>query len=181
VHKAAHPVHLTLRARRDVPTLRGKRALPAVKEAIRRASRAEFRVVEFSAQDDHVHLVVEAQDARALSSGARGLCIRMARAINKACHRTGPVWGDRYHTHTAKSPRETRRVMVYVLMNFRKHHPHDRRPIDPCSSAPWFDGFRHAPPAPADPALTWRPRTWLASKGWRRHGLIDWRESPKAR
>ncbi len=71
-----------------------------------------------------------------------GLCIRLARAINKACGRRGAVWGDRYHTHSLTTPRETRHAMVYVLMNFRKHHPHDRRPVDPCSSAPWFDGFR---------------------------------------
>jgi REP element-mobilizing transposase RayT len=180
VHKAAYPVHLTLRARRAVPSLEG-RVFPAVKEAIRRASRPQFRVLEFSVQDDHVHLIVEAQDAAALSGGARGISIRMARAINKVCGRKGPVWGDRYHTHTLRTPKETRRAMVYVLANFRKHHPHDRRPIDPCSSAPWFDGFRHSPPEPEEPAPTWRPRTWLASKGWRRHGLIDWRERPKSR
>jgi REP-associated tyrosine transposase len=179
VHKASHPVHLTLRARRAVPSLRSERAFPAVEQAVSKASRAGFRVVEFSAQDDHVHLIVEAQDEKALSSGARGLSIRLARAINNACRRRGPVWGDRYHTHTLKTPRETRHAMVYVLMNFRKHHPHDRRPIDPCSSAPWFDGFRTLPPAPTRPSSTRKARTWLASKGWRRHGLVDWRERPK--
>jgi REP-associated tyrosine transposase len=151
----------------------------ALQDAIGRASRAEFRVVDFSAQDDHLHLIIEAQTAEALSSGARGLSIRLARAINKVCHRQGPVWGDRYHTHTLKTPRETRHAFVYVLMNFRKHHPHDRRALDPYSSSPWFEGFRTPPPATAAPSPTWRPRTWLASKGWRRHGLIDWRERPK--
>jgi REP element-mobilizing transposase RayT len=162
-----------------VPSLRSEQAFPAVQEAIRLANRAEFRVVEFSAQDDHVHLIVEAQDARALSSGARGLSIRLARAINNACRRRGPVWGDRYHTHALKTPRETRHAMVYVLMNFRKHHPQDRRPFDPCSSARWFDGFRTAPTKPVNPSPTWKARTWLASKGWRRLGLVDWRERPK--
>jgi len=181
VHKASHPVHLTLRARRAVPSLRSARLRSAIQGAIGEASRSEFRVVEFSTQDDHVHLLVEAQDARALSSGARGLSIRLARAINGACGRRGPVWGDRYHTHTLKTPRETRHAMVYVLMNFRKHHPRDQRPIDPCSSAPWFDGFRTPPPTPTIPAPTWKARTWLASKGWRRHGLLDWRERPKLR
>jgi putative transposase len=181
IHKAAHPVHLTLRARRDVPALRSDRMFPAVRDAIGQSSRAEFRVVDFSVQDDHLHLIVEAQDAKALSSGARGLSIRIARAINNACRRRGPVWGDRYHTHALKTPRETRHAIVYVLMNFRKHHPHDRQAIDPCSSAPWFDGFRHAPRDRADPSATWKARTWLASKGWRRHGLIDWRERPGER
>jgi putative transposase len=172
-------VHLTLRAAKGVPSLRSDRAFPAVRDAIAQASRAEFRVVQFSAQDDHLHLIVEAQDAAALSSGARGLSIRLARAINNACRRHGPVWGDRYHARALSTPRETRHALVYVLMNFKKHHPHDRRAIDPCSSAPWFDGF-HAPlSAPDDASPASRPRTWLATKGWRRHGLIHPRERPK--
>ena len=42
----------------------------AIQEAITQTSRPEFRVVDFSAQDDHVHLIIEAQDAEALSRGA---------------------------------------------------------------------------------------------------------------
>jgi putative transposase len=179
-HKAAHPVHLTLRAAKGVPSLRSERVFPAVRKAIAQASRAEFRVVHFSAQDDHLHLIVEAQDATALSSGARGLSIRLARGINKACRRCGPVWGDRYHARALETPRETRLALVYVLMNFRKHHPHDRRPIDPCSSVAWFDGFNALLGAPDDPdSPVWRPRTWLATKGWRRHGLVHPSERPK--
>jgi REP element-mobilizing transposase RayT len=53
-------LHLTLRARRAVPSLRSERVYPAIENAIGQASRAEFRVVDFSAQDDHVHLIVEA-------------------------------------------------------------------------------------------------------------------------
>jgi putative transposase len=177
-HKAAHPLHLTLRARAGLPSLRTPRIFETVRESIRKSSRAEFRVVHFSVQSDHLHLVVESQDEVALSSGARGLSIRAARAINRTLARSGPVWGDRYHARALKTPRETRHAVVYVLMNFKKHHPQDRRPIDPCSSAPWFDGFRRALPVPADPPPTWKARTWLASTGWRRHGLLGWGEAP---
>jgi REP element-mobilizing transposase RayT len=155
------------------------RAFEAIRECLRAGSRAEFRIVHFSVQGDHVHLVVEAQDKQALSSGARGLSIRVARGVNRALGRRGPVWGDRYHTHALRTPRETRHAIVYVLMNFRKHRPHDRRPMDPCSSAAWFDGFKTSLASPQEPAPTVRPRTWLASTGWRRHGLLDCRERPK--
>jgi putative transposase len=174
-------VDLTLRARKDVRSLRSERAFPAVRDAVAQASRPEFRVLQFSVQDDHLHLIVEAEDEQTLSAGARGLSIRLARAINKACRRRGPVWGDRYHTRALKTPRETRQAMVYVLMNFKKHHPHDRRTLDPCSSARWFDGFRDLPPDLSGTSPTWKARTWLASRGWRRHGLIDTRESPRPR
>jgi putative transposase len=150
-----------------------------MRECIRQSSREAFRVLHFSVQGDHIHLVVEAQNARALSSGARGLSIRLARAINRACRRSGPVWGDRYHARALKTPRETRHAIVYVLMNFKKHQPQDKRSIDPCSSAPWFDGFDSPPPVPAASPPTWRPRTWMAMKGWKRHGLIRQRERPK--
>jgi REP element-mobilizing transposase RayT len=45
-------------------------------DCIRQASSARFRIVQFSVQHDHVHLLVEASEKRALSSGARGLAIR---------------------------------------------------------------------------------------------------------
>jgi putative transposase len=178
-HKAAHPVHLTLRARAGLPSLRVGRAFEVIKEGLRSASSAAFRIVHFSVQRDHLHLLVEAQDVAALSRGARGLSIRLARAINGAVGGRGRVWGDRYHTHALKTPRETRNAIVYVLMNFRKHQPQDRRPVDPCSSGPWFEGFRSPTIPPPDPPPTWRPRTWLASVGWRRYGLVAATEGPR--
>ncbi len=160
-------------------SLRCKRVFGALRECFRAASGEGFRVVQFSVQADHVHLLVEAQDKPALSSGARGLVIRSARAINRVLARAGRVWGDRYHARELASPREVRNALVYVLMNHKKHGLRDRGHIDPCSSAPWFDGFRVTLPPPAQPAVTWRPGTWLASVGWRRRGLIDPAESPK--
>ena len=173
-------MHLTLRARAGLPSLRAPLVFAPLRESVRAASRPAFRVLQFSVQGDHVHLIVEAEDERALSSGARGLAIRAARALNRALGRSGPIWGDRYHTRPLTTPRETRQALVYVLMNFKKHRPHDRRDLDPCSSAPWFDGFRPSLPPPDAPPPVWRPRTWLASTGWRRRGLIAWTESPKA-
>jgi putative transposase len=179
-------VHLTLRARSGVRSLRNDRVFSAIRQAIKAATKSTFRVVHFSVQSDHLHLIVEASDGRGLSSGVRGLSIRIALAINRALGRHGSVWGDRYHTRALCSPREVRNAVVYVLMNFRKHlrlapsHPS----IDPCSSAPWFDGFRTRDGTPRPPDLhdappTSRPATWLATRGWRRRGLISLTESPQ--
>jgi hypothetical protein len=108
----------------------------------------------------------------------RGLTIRVARAVNRALGRKGSVWNDRYHARALSTPREVRHGLVYVLMNFRKHLRHQPRGLDPCSSAPWFDGFRdsHQPLAGDCPASA--SRTWLGSVGWRRHGLIGIYERP---
>ncbi len=199
-------MHVTLRA--GLGSLRSQHLYPTVRLAIARSSRrdpARFRIPEFSVQDNHVHLLVEARDARALSSGVRGLAIRIARYVNDLLMRRGRLWADRWHGRDLKSPREVRAALVYVLANFRKHA---RGPlpggIDPCSSAAFFGGFRgwnpeasghppfvgRAPPVfvdlehrgrgadePARPVVT--AKTWLLRLGWRRSGLIGLHEAPK--
>jgi REP element-mobilizing transposase RayT len=178
IHKAAHPVHVTMRTRSGIVSLRSPRAFAAVRAALAAASRDEFRVVHFSVQSDHLHLIVEAHDTDVLSRGLIGLAIRVARAVNRALGRSGPLWGDRYHARALASPREVRNGIRYVLFNFRKHRPADRRRLDPCSSAAWFDGFRQTVPRALDPP-TRSPRTWLLRIGWwKRHGLLGLDEFP---
>jgi putative transposase len=182
-HKARHPVHLTLRARAGLPPFRRSRLFKVISSCIRQASGARFRIVQFSVQNDHLHLLVEASDRRALSAGAQGLAIRTARRVNGCLGRAGEVWRDRYHTRALTSPREVRNALVYVLMNIKKHNPVACDGVDPCSSAPWFDGWQpaRAPEPSRDPPLVRAPQTWLASRGWRRRGLIDPREFPRGR
>ena len=83
--------------------------------------RAAFRLVHYSIQANHVHLIVEAESATALGCGMKSLAARFARAVNRALGRNGPVLVDRYHLHTLKTPREVRRALAYVLLNARKH------------------------------------------------------------
>jgi REP element-mobilizing transposase RayT len=142
----------------------------AVLSAIAAASNETFRVVHFSAQEDHLHLIVEAQDGKALTSGMSGLAIRAALAINRAVGRKGSVWGERYHAHELGCPKETRHSMVYVLMNFKKHDFRETRRIDNCSSAPWFNGFSEPIPRPSGPSPVRPARTWHAREGWLRAG-----------
>ena len=137
-----------------------------------------FRLLQFSVQSDHLHLLVEADAPTRLTRGVQGLAVRTAKAINRVLGRHGRVWADRFHAHVLKSPREVRNALVYVLNNVRKHIP-GVRGLDPRSSARFFDGWRttitrvfgRAPVAPA--------RTWLAAVGWRRRGLIDVDERPR--
>ena len=136
-------------------------------------------MLQFSVQSNHLHMIIEADSRAALSRGLQGLAIRLAKGINQTLGRRGRVWGERYHARALSSPRTVRRALVYVLMNFRKHG-HTGAAIDPCSSAPWFTGWREARAAvgigPPPVALA---RTWLARNGWQRHGLIGTDELPK--
>jgi putative transposase len=171
-HRPGYPVHVTLRARREIPSLRASRPFCAVRDAIAVASRSSFRVAEFSVQADHVHLICEAQDRAALSAGIRGLAIRVARALNGTLERTGRVWVDRHHRRPLTTPREVRNALAYVLLNGQKHGRSFSSDLDPRSSAAWFDGWRDRPPRP-DQAPVAAPRTWLLRTGWRRRGLLS--------
>lgn len=190
-HQPNHPVHVTLRAVRKVGNLRAKKPFAVIREAIRAASssRKDFRVVHFSVQRDHLHLIVEADDRHALGRGMQGLGIRIARRLNRLLHRKGRVFSDRYHRHDLKGPRETRNCVAYVLLNFRKHeHQAGRRcprnTIDLCSSSPWFKGWLR-PPVPVElddersPVAD--PETWFLKIGWRKWGLISPNEIPGLR
>ena len=184
-HRRGAPVHVTLRARAGLPPFRDVGIFREMREAIRRASRSRavgdaFRVVEFSVQADHVHLIVEAQDTDVLSRGMRGLAIRLARAVNRALRVRGSVWGDRYHARALTTPRAVRTAIVYVLMNAKKHGRRIASGLDAFSSAPWFSGFRARAVTTTDESPVHAPKTWLARVGWRRWGLIALSERPRA-
>jgi hypothetical protein len=140
-------------------------------------TRPGFRVVEFSIQATHLHLIVEAGSTRTLARGVQGLGIRMAKAVNRVLGRKGKVIADRYHARALATPREVRNALVYVIQNWR-HHDSDANGIDSRSSGRWFTGWRGTPPTVKQPSPVARPKTWLLRIGWRRHGLIGAREAP---
>lgn len=185
------PVHVTVRLRRGIPSLRRGRFVRAFRRSLGRCSvRDGFQVVHYSIQSNHLHFLIETQDKAALGRGMKSLAARIGRCVNRVFTRAGQVLDGRYHHRVLTTPREVRHALAYVLLNAR-HHYHERhgRPprtvaLDHASSARWFDGWRHGPPpsSPVAPAtrLTAEPRTWLLLKGWRRHRLIDPAEVPGA-
>jgi putative transposase len=188
VHVARHPVHVTLRVARELSPLRTKRKLKAVKTSLRdtHGSRDDFRVVHFSLQNTHLHLIVEAEDKDALACGLRALQIRIARRLNRLAERTGRAFSDRYHARALRTPYEARAALAYVLLNSRHHGGNSGRDawLDPCSSAAAFHGWSR--PATLPPAFvdtepieaTAKPETWLIRLGWRKHGVLSPDEVP---
>ncbi|HEY8076953.1 MAG TPA: transposase [Labilithrix sp.] len=193
------PVLVTMRTRFITSILREQTIFRIVRAQIAKVSRGETRVVHFSVQRDHIHLIVEAPDRLTLARRIQGLASGVARLVNGALGRRGlGFWNGRYDREDLRSPREVRNRLVYVLMNFRKHGADEAgtptRILDPFSSALWLDGW--------DPrAAPWlvrlrmssllagmarseipvrRPRAWLLRTGWKRHGLVLPTESPRA-
>jgi putative transposase len=164
--KARFPLHVTLKVRKEVGSLRTDHRWRRIQRAFRYGcDRFGMRLVEFSVLHDHIHLVVEAADKRALSRGMQGLAIRIARGINRLSQRRGKVFADRYHARTLKTLTEVRHAVEYVRRNVEKHERRQGRPthpwyIDPYSSmsgeAMWYldEDWRGAMVVAA-------PLTWL--------------------
>jgi REP element-mobilizing transposase RayT len=175
--------------RAGLPSLRSRRFVREFRRSLRRAcERGEFRVVHYSIQRDHLHLVVEAAGKAALGRGMKSVAARLARAVNRVFGRRGPVLDGRYQLRVLRTPREVRNALAYVLLNAREHWrsrggtPPPVR-LDEASSARWFDGWRPGwrPPAGAEPPEVAEAHTWLLTTGWRRHRLIDPAEVPGGR
>jgi REP-associated tyrosine transposase len=172
------PLHVTLRVRPHVWQLRSRRCFGIIERSFFKvAARIDARIAQFSVQHNHVHLIVEAADARALGRAMQALCIRIAKRLNRLMDRRhGAVFADRYHSRPLRTPTEVRRALVYVLCNGRKHLPQvgHRLPsgwIDvDYSSGAWFRSWTRPPPVLFGPAPIAEPRTWLLTSGWRDKG-----------
>ena len=191
-HDARHPVHVSMHRVKLAPSLRSERAYRAIITQLARVKTQGVRVVHYSVQHDHVHLIVEGQDRHDVSSQMRKLFSRIALAVNGVAKRRGSLFRDRHHRRELTSPKATRNALVYVLFNERKHSFQNGGPIseetltnlDDKSSVAWLTGWAaNARPPPENLARlrAWHvdeagespvsaPRTWLASTGWRQCG-----------
>ena len=192
-------MHVVLRIVGAVGSLRRRLAYHAIREAtIVAAQREDFRIVHVSLQRTHIHLLVEADHRRALSRGMQSFQISAAKHLNRMIskgkpgpRRRGRVFSDRYHAEIIDSPRRARRALSYVLNNWRKH-AEDRDPRVGGWAFDWFssgwsfpdwaelidDPMFHPSPPTYEPLIVRRPTTWLLRTGWKRHGLISYREIP---
>ena len=180
-HARWNPLHITMRALGGLPSFRQQVLYAAFERAFRMTRRDDFRIVEFSVQSNHLHLIVEAEDKDALSRGMKSFAVRANRLFNVAHGRgRGPVWAGRYHRTDLDTPRQVRNALVYVLNNARKHGVITTKAlvIDAGSSARWFDGWSEARSIREEPRITEPARTALLRTLWRKHGLIHPLESP---
>ncbi|HET9624708.1 MAG TPA: transposase [Kofleriaceae bacterium] len=199
---ARHPVHVVLRAVDAVGNLRRRHAYHAIRTAtLVVGNRDDFRIVQLSIQHNHVHLIVEAADKHALAKGMQAFQISAAKQINRAIskrrpgpRRRGSVFPDRYHAEIITSPRQARHALSYVMNNWRKHGE-DRHGRMQAWKIDWFSSaiafvdwaeYGDSPwlwrgPQAYEPLWVRQPTMWLLRTGWKRHGLISYREVPGAR
>jgi REP element-mobilizing transposase RayT len=153
------PVHVTVRMTQRTRNLRSTKSFRALRPALLAArERFGMRICHFNVLGDHVHLIVEADDARSLGRGMKGLGVRMAKALNRLIGGRGRVVADRYHAHILRTPSEVVRARDYVLRNALKHYGRglacDRAAMAAFSSA-------------GMPDLVVAPGTYLLQVNWR--------------
>ncbi len=120
------PMHINFRYSERV---RNKDSLKLLKKSITNARRHGLRILHFSFQSNHIHLIVEATSNEILTWGMRSLTITFAMGLNR-----GRIQVERYHLHVLKSIRETRNAIYYVLFNQQKHEKGISSTIDEYSS-----------------------------------------------
>jgi putative transposase len=174
------PVLVTMRLCEGLPSLRADDSHELIRDAFVEGSGEEFRVIEYSVQSNHLHILAESRDEHALTRGMIGVAVRIARGLNRVWKRSGRVFADRFHARILQTPRAVRTALVYCLQNGRKHGAWRARTPDAYSSGVSFEGWKdgNGKGAESRPRLLARARAWLLSIGWKRHGLIDPREVP---
>ena len=169
---AYEPIHVVMRARPEVGSLRTHAVFRAIKEASftafahderalgksdasvksRKLDRA-FHIVHLSIQRTHIHMIVEASDSAALSRGMQAFGISAARHVNAELGRTGSVFADRYFPRALTTPAQVRNCLAYVLNNWKHHEERassvGRRTtkpwvVDPYSTGSEFDGWKES-------------------------------------
>ena len=94
---ARRPVHVTVRMREHVGSLREPACLAVVTRACEAAGEAAgFRIVQHTVRANQIELTIEARDRDALGRGMQGLVVRIARGVNRVLRRRGRVVADRY-------------------------------------------------------------------------------------
>lgn len=111
------PLHVNFKYKIPV---RNKETLKLLKKSIQNARKHGLRILHYSFQHNHIHLILEAENNSILTKGMRSLNITFAKGLHK-----GRIQIERYHLHVLKTVRETKHAIHYVLLisrNMKKAH-----------------------------------------------------------
>ncbi len=126
------PVHITLKVHRELSSLRVKARCQVIRRAFAAACAYDgVRIVDWSIQNNHLHLIAEADSTQQLSRAMQGFCVRVAKGLNSLLDRKGSVFTERYHLRVLGTPQEIRNARAYVIGNYRRHAAAAGRKVDP--------------------------------------------------
>ncbi|MEQ1876765.1 MAG: transposase [Bdellovibrionia bacterium] len=181
-----YPLHVTWRLRKDLPDLRDDRYLNAFREAATNAKGLGLRILHFSLESNHIHMMIEADSGAKFADGMRSLGCSLGKRVRRLTNETksrpttGSVFAGRYHVRVFKTPTETRNALEYVLLNHAKHRQFVEH-VDVYSSGFYFRDWKKllgkrysnilkeqvegSDRLRLHPTLS-EPKSWLAQTGW---------------
>lgn len=114
-------LHLTVKIDRTKAGLKNKQTLKLLWHAIKKARLKGLKIVHYTLEFDHVHLLVEADNKAVLGTGMQSFGITLSKGINKLKGLKGQVFKTRYHFRKLRTPTEVKKVIHYILGNSIKH------------------------------------------------------------
>ncbi|MBC7430062.1 MAG: transposase [Bacteriovorax sp.] len=128
-------MHLTIKVREYKADIKSKRILRALHHAIIRARLKKLKVIHYTLEYNHVHLLVEASDHKVMHRGMQALGISLSKSINKIKCLKGTVYKHRYHLKRLTSTQQLKNVLHYIFNN-GIHHKRTSSILDPYNSMP---------------------------------------------
>ncbi|MGZ3788931.1 MAG: transposase [Bacteriovorax sp.] len=119
--KKPSSLHLTVKIKKNKADLKNKSVLGILKRAILNARRQGLKVIHYSLEYDHVHLLIEAENNHILGKGMQAFGVTLSKAINRMRRLKGGVYKHRYHFRQISGTRELKNVMKYIFTNGLKH------------------------------------------------------------
>jgi REP element-mobilizing transposase RayT len=114
-------LHLTIKVKKIKADLKNKTILIILKKAILNARRQGLKVIHFTLEYDHVHLLIEADNNNILGKGMKAFGVTLAKAVNRVKNSKGGVYKHRYHFRQISSARQLKNVLIYIFGNGVKH------------------------------------------------------------
>jgi REP element-mobilizing transposase RayT len=106
------PVHINLKLSHS---LRNGTGIAALRRSVENA-RKYLKILHYSLETNHIHLIIEAKDNEHLEMGMRSFTNTFVKMIGK-----GSLQKERYHLHVLRTREEVRNAFRYVIMNHLNH------------------------------------------------------------
>lgn len=113
-----YPLHINLKINTYI---QNKPCLEIFQESLKLSQRQGLRVLRFSIQSNHIHLLVEADDNGSLTTAMKAFLTSFAKRVNRLKGTSGCLIQERYHLHVLRSPREVINASNYIAFN-ETHH-----------------------------------------------------------
>jgi REP element-mobilizing transposase RayT len=115
------PVHVVWRVNPHVPPCRRSPVLKVFRQAVLKARQWGLRIVHFSLMNDHLHLLIEAENKKDLGKSLQSFAISFTKRLKHLYQlRKTPIFKERYFCHILRTVQEVKNALWYVLLNGKK-------------------------------------------------------------